>query len=150
GTPTGTVTFKDGNVVLGTVPITPTGVAKLTTSFATAGGHVITAVYSGDANFVGSAQVVTEQVNAPATPQATTTTLLASANPVVVGQAVTFSATVRGPAGAGTPTGSVTFVVGNVAVATVKLDASGRARLKGFFSVAGSFTVRAVYNGDHN
>src|SRR5262249_31811123 len=48
GTATGTVTFKDGHVVLGTAVVTG-GKATFTTSFAAAGGHVITAVYSGSA-----------------------------------------------------------------------------------------------------
>ena len=69
GTPTGTVTFKDGNVVLGTVAVGTGGTATFTTSFAAAGGHAITAVYSGDANFVGSSQALTEQVNAADHPQ---------------------------------------------------------------------------------
>jgi Ca2+-binding RTX toxin-like protein len=72
GTPTGTVTFKDGNVVLGTVAVRADGTAPFTTSFAAAGGHVITAVYSGDPNFAGSSQSLTEQVN-PATSGVTAT-----------------------------------------------------------------------------
>src|SRR5262249_54911728 len=90
GLPTGTVTFMDGNVVLGTAPVSPlSGKATFTTSFAVAGGHVITAVYSGDVNLVGSSQALTEQVNAPTTPpihKATTTALVASLNQVRVGQ----------------------------------------------------------------
>src|SRR5262249_10107459 len=69
GTPTGTVTFKDGGVILGTFAVGADGTATLTTSFAAAGGHVITAVYNGDPNFVGSSQALTEQVNAPVSPQ---------------------------------------------------------------------------------
>ena len=148
GTPTGTVTFQDGNVVLGTVAVGTGGTATFTTSFAAAGGHVITAVYSGDPNFVASSQALTEQVNAPTTHKATTTSLLASANPARVGQAVTFTATVRDPSGTGTPTGTVTFFVGNTVVARVTLDANGQARIRGSFSVAGRFTIRAVYSGD--
>ncbi len=147
-TPTGTVTFKDGNTVLGTVAAGAGGKATFTTSFAAAGGHVITAAYNGAANFVGSSQSLTEQVNAPTTRKATTTTLSASVNTVVVGQAVTFTATVRDPSGTGTPTGTVTFFVGTTAVATVRLDANGQARLAGFFSRTGLFTIRAVYSGD--
>jgi hypothetical protein len=147
-TPTGTVTFKDGNVVLGAVAVGPGGTATFTTSFAVAGGHAITAFYSGAPNFVASSQALTEQVNAAPTRKATTMTLLASANPVVVGQAVTFTATVRDPSGTGTPTGTVTFFVGNTVVARVTLDANGQARIRGFFSVAGRFTIRAVYSGD--
>jgi hypothetical protein len=146
-TPTGTVTFEDGSVVLGTVALGTSGTATLTTSFAAAGGHTITAVYSGDGVFAGSSQALTEQVNAPAH-KATTTSLSASANPARVGQAVAFTATVRDPSATGTPTGTVTFFVGNTAVARVTLDANGQARLRGSFSVAGRFTIRAVYSGD--
>src|SRR5262249_25011606 len=53
-TPTGTVTFQDGNVILGTVAVGTGGKATFTTSFAAAGGHVITAVYNGAVNFLGS------------------------------------------------------------------------------------------------
>jgi hypothetical protein len=148
GTPTGTVTFKDGNVVLGAVAVGTGGTATFTTSFAAAGGHVITAVYSGDSNFEASSQALTEQVNAPPTHKATTLALFASANPIVVGQAVTFTATVRDPSGTGTPTGTVTFFVNGRVVARVTLDANGQARIRGFFSVSGRFTIRAVYSGD--
>src|SRR5262249_31945392 len=123
------------------------GKATFTTSFAAAGGHVITAVYSGSAAFVGSAQSLTEQVNAT-TRKATTTGLVASANPARVGQAVTFTATVRDPSGTGTPTGTVSFFVGNTLVARVTVDANGQARLRGSFSVAGRYTIRAVFSGD--
>src|SRR5262249_34867566 len=64
GLPIGTVTFMDGNVVLGTGTVNPfSGKATLTTSFAAAGGHTITASYSGDVNFAASSQAMTEQVN---------------------------------------------------------------------------------------
>jgi hypothetical protein len=148
GTPTGTVTFKDGAVILGTVAVGAGGKATLTTSFAAAGGHALTAVYNGNTAFVGSSQALTEQVNAPPTPQATRTALSSSANPAVVGQAVTFTATVRDSTGTGTPTGTVTFFVGNTVVARVTLDANGQARITGSFSRRGQFTIRAVYSGD--
>jgi hypothetical protein len=67
GTPTGTVTFEDGSVILGTVAVGAGGTATFTTSFAAAGGHVIAAVYNGDPHFVDSAQRLTEQVNAGVT-----------------------------------------------------------------------------------
>jgi hypothetical protein len=148
GTPTGTVTFQDGNVVLGTVAVGAGGTATFTTSFAAAGGHAITAAYNGDSNFAASAQTLTEQVSAATTRDATITILLASANPVGVGQAVTFTATVRDSTETGTPTGTVTFFVGNTAVARVTLDGSGRARIRLSFLRTGRFTVRAVYSGD--
>jgi large repetitive protein len=54
GTPTGTVTFKDGMTVLGTSPLAAGGTATFTTSSLTPGSHSITAVYNGDTNFAGS------------------------------------------------------------------------------------------------
>ena len=138
----------DGTVVLGTVAVGTGGKATFTTSFAAAGGHAITAVYSGDAAFVGSSQALTEQVNAAPTRKATTTALVASANPVLVGQVATFTATVRRSAGAGTPTGTITFFVGNTMVARVTLDANGQTRMTRSFSGMGLFAIRAVYSGD--
>jgi hypothetical protein len=150
-TPTGKVIFMDGNVVLGTVGIGAGGTATFTTSFAAAGSHVITAVFAGDVfEFAASSQRLTEQVNALNTHQATTTALVASANPARVGHAVTFTATVRDPSGTGTPTGTVTFFVGNTVVARVTLDANGQARFTRSFSRTGLFTIRAVYSGDAN
>jgi hypothetical protein len=55
-------------VILGTVAVGADGTAKFTTSFAAAGGHTITAVYSGDPNFAASSsQALTEQVVAATT-----------------------------------------------------------------------------------
>jgi hypothetical protein len=50
GTPTGTITFKDGTTTLGKVTLTA-GQASLTTSALTLGKHKVTAIYSGDPNF---------------------------------------------------------------------------------------------------
>ena len=50
GTPTGTITFMDGNTPLGTVPLSGAN-ATLTTAKLAVGLHTITAVYSGDAVF---------------------------------------------------------------------------------------------------
>jgi hypothetical protein len=49
-TPTGSVTFVDGGVSIGTVPL-QNGVATFATQFATPGDHSIVAEYSGDQNF---------------------------------------------------------------------------------------------------
>ena len=59
--PTGTVTFKDGNVVLAVVTLRR-GKATLALSFATVGGHTIQAAYSGDGTFAASSQSLIEQV----------------------------------------------------------------------------------------
>jgi hypothetical protein len=73
GTPTGTVTFLDGATVLGSAPVGAGNQATFMTSFATTGGHAITAVYNGDGNLAGSSQSLTEQVNSAAPPTPTPT-----------------------------------------------------------------------------
>ena len=52
GTPTGTVTFKDGVTVLGIGKIKVGGTATFTASTLGKGNHSITATYSGDSNFI--------------------------------------------------------------------------------------------------
>jgi hypothetical protein len=61
GTPTGTVTFKDGATTLASVALSG-GVAKFTTSTLAVGTHSITAVYGGDATFVANTSAVLSQV----------------------------------------------------------------------------------------
>ena len=58
GTPTGTVTFKDGTTTLATESLSG-GTATYIDTALTNGAHSITAVYSGDANFRKSASTST-------------------------------------------------------------------------------------------
>jgi hypothetical protein len=89
--PTGTVTFRDGATVLGTVALNGSGIATLSTSVLAVGSHSVTAVYSGDANNSASTSPSLIQVVNKAS---TTTTLTTSPNPSLFGQVVTFTATV--------------------------------------------------------
>src|SRR5205823_4827993 len=106
GSPTGTVTFRDGSTTLGSATLT-NGTATLATSGLTAGSHTITVVFGGDTNFsTSTSAALTQTVNQAST----TTAVTSSANPAVFGQPVTFTATVSAVApSAGTPTGTVTF-----------------------------------------
>jgi VCBS repeat-containing protein len=64
GTPTGTVTFRDGASSFATTPLPANGTASASTTFTTAGQHTVTAQYSGDANFGGgTSSALTQQVN---------------------------------------------------------------------------------------
>jgi autotransporter-associated beta strand protein len=55
GTPTGTITFQEGAAILGTSPLGTGGLATFTTATPLAvGTHTLTAVHSGDANFMTS------------------------------------------------------------------------------------------------
>ncbi|MGX1853891.1 beta strand repeat-containing protein, partial [Streptomyces sp. NPDC055299] len=147
GTPTGTVAFviTDGAT---TVTLTGTlsgGTTSVTTSgLVTAGVYSVTATYSGDANFTASTGSGTQTVNQALT----TTTVSSSPDPSVVGQSVTFTATVAPVApGAGTPTGTVTFVItgGPTLVGTLS---GGVATASTSALGVGTFTVTATYSGD--
>ena len=82
----------------------------------------------------------------------TTTTLSSSANPSVVGQPVTYTATVAPvPPATGTPTGTVTFNDGASAIpgcASVALDSSGAATCTTSDLAAGTHNITAIYSGD--
>ena len=73
-TPTGTVTFKDGNTVLGTKPLSG-GQATFTTTALDAGTRTITASYSGDKTFGVSIATLVQTVNADGTVPASGTTV---------------------------------------------------------------------------
>src|SRR5947199_2448194 len=107
GTPTGTVTFKDGTTTLGTGTLNASGQATFTNSTLSVGGHSITAVYAGDINFKTSTSLaVMQTVNKTDTSAALTSSL----NPSTLTQTVTFTATVSAVApGGGVPAGPVTF-----------------------------------------
>jgi autotransporter-associated beta strand protein len=78
----------------------------------------------------------------------TGTSLTAAPGPSVYGQAVTFTASVQtASAGAGTPTGTVTFLEGNSVLASaVPLDGNGQAALTLATLPAGPHTITAQYN----
>jgi YVTN family beta-propeller protein len=148
--PTGSVTFMDGSNPLGAPVSLPTsGQIAFTTSTLSAGPHTITAQYSGDGNYAGSSSnSVTQNVNQTAT----LLSLTSSANPSVVGQALTFTSALSGtssvPPGVPAPTGTVTFTVDG-AVFGSPVSLSGELAAISITSlVAGSHTVSAQYSGD--
>src|SRR5205823_1161246 len=72
-----------------------------------------------------------------------------SANPSVSGQPVTFTATVKArTAGAGTPTGTVTFNDGASTLGTGTLDGAGQATFVTSTLAGGALPITASYGGD--
>ena len=67
GTPTGSITFRTGDVVLGTVPLI-NGQAAFTTTSLAVGDQTITAVYSGDLSFATSSASAQQTVLSQAAP----------------------------------------------------------------------------------
>ncbi|HEV2492793.1 MAG TPA: Ig-like domain repeat protein [Terriglobia bacterium] len=147
GTPTGSVTFKDGSTTLGSSALNASGVATLSLSSLTAGGHSITATYGGSASYSGSTSSALNQTVKQA---GTTTSLTSSSNPSNGGQAVTFTATVSPVAPASTtPTGTVTFFDGGTSLGTQNLS-GGTATLATSSLTVGAHNITATYNGDSN
>jgi hypothetical protein len=121
----GSVTFFDGTTPIGTASADASGHAVLATVFHTAGNHTLTAVFEGTGAFAPSRSAVIQE---SVTQDATTTTLVASANPAPVGQTLTLTATVT-PAftGAGAPTGLVILRDSGTIIAYAVLNSSGQA-----------------------
>ena len=146
GTPTGMVTFLDGGNSIYTGTLSG-GVATFTTSALAAGNHTITANYAGDASFSGSAASLTgnpQVVNKAST----TSAVISSQNPSSFGQSVTFTATVSPSApGAGTPTGTVTFLDGGSSIGTGTLS-GGVATFSTSSLAAANHTITTSYAGD--
>jgi uncharacterized delta-60 repeat protein/uncharacterized repeat protein (TIGR01451 family) len=156
--PTGTVTFYEGNTVLGTAPLETGRIGRVGCTDAIfdtilpVGSHDVIAEYPGDANHTGS---VSNTVTHVVIPASTTSTLTTSQNPSTVGQQVTFTDTVcRGPSGY-EPTGTVTFREGTATLGTGALAPGGPSGCsEAVFSTAslsaGNHDVTADYPGDTN
>jgi hypothetical protein len=173
GVPTGTVTIKNGSVVLGVETLAAgsgtSAQASLTTSSLAVGTHSLTAVYSGSANFGASTsssvvvtvgQEATKVVASPATltenllniltPEGVvslnplTATLTTTSGAPIAGQTITFSA-IASPGG---PT-VCTAVTNAAGVASCSASAGGavEVRLTGGFTA--TYAGNASYLGSH-
>lgn len=125
---TGTVNFYDGDTtLLGTAPLSSTGVASLTgVALANTVSHSITAIYSGDPNWLASQSVALPLAATTLPDNVVLTSNLSAVNP---GQALVLTATVTPSAtpalGAEqNPTGNVIFYDGTTVIGTVALSAS--------------------------
>ena len=152
-TPTGSVTFYDAGVAVGTGTLTMTSAGKatatLTTASLAAGGHSFTAVYGGDATFAAGSPSApfAHTVN----PAATKTTISSSALNVGYNQSVTFTAVVSPTAAnAGSPpSGSVNFYDGSTLLGSGALVNGVATLTKSNLGVSGH-QITAVYQGDGN
>lgn len=148
GTPTGSISVNDdlGNVCTITLPASDCSLASTAVGLRT-----VTATYLGDANFNGSSDTESHQVNKADT----TTTVTSSQDPSVFGQLVTFTATVSAaPPGAGTPNGTISFNIDGILYClNTPLNAARQAVCSqaGLPALpAGVRNVVAIYSGDIN
>jgi MYXO-CTERM domain-containing protein len=143
GTPSGTVTFKEGANTLGTGTLGAGGIATFTTNALPVGAHTITAEYGGSASFaVSTSDPMTQNVSSAAA----TIALTAAPSPATYGGSVTLTATLTGANG--TPTGAVTFKDGTTELGNGTLDGSGVATLSVSSLVAGTHSLGLAYSGD--
>lgn len=105
GIPTGSVTFQQDTVVIGTVPLVA-GVAQISLSSLALGSYLFVGRYSGDSTFVPSASTpLLQHVFA-----ATQTAVTSDHNPVPYGTPVLITATITVvPPGTGPADGTVNF-----------------------------------------
>ena len=146
--PTGTVTFYNEGGYLGSDTLDVPGTWSLTTSSLPVGCDSITAVYSGDTNFVGSSGSVLQTV------QATTTTTIVSCPSSTYGQPITLTATISGlgpTPGYGQSAGSVDFYdsTSGTDLGSATLDNMGSASLTtSTLMPGGQNSITATYSGD--
>jgi hypothetical protein len=160
--PTGTVTFYDsGTALVGPVTLYPYApnssstaytIAEILTTFAMPGTHVITAKYSGDANY---APVTTSASTTVDAVYPTAISLNPSATNVTYGQSVTFTATVTSQGKNPAMTGLVQFAGAQTftnITTTPGTDGSGNQMLTVTATnvPSGSGFYNASYAGDTN
>jgi|GEM_PF-663722 len=148
GVPTGNVQFLDGVSPLGASAL-QAGAATLVISNLSAGPHSITAHYAGDGNFNDSTSDALAQSVSRA---GVSIGLVASLAQSVVGQPVTFTATVSTGVlpSAGVPSGTVQFLVDGSNLGPPAPLTNGSAALTTSGLALGPHTITAVYSGDVN
>jgi hypothetical protein len=149
GSPTGTVTVRDGATVLGSGALV-SGKFVVSTSSLAAGSHRIFAKYSGDCNFqkhTSEALIQTVQQTVQKIPSGTA--LNSSANPSDFNESVTFTSTVT-PDAVTKPSGSVTFWDGTTKLGAGSLNASGSVSFTVSTLTAGKHNITGSYSGDGN
>ncbi|HWJ09832.1 MAG TPA: Ig-like domain repeat protein [Nocardioides sp.] len=148
GSPTGTITFTDGDTVLGTADVSSStgGVGSITVSTLTVGQHAVVASYDGDDSFNASSGSVAQKVQRAQT----STMVTSSANPSQSGEGIRFTAAVSPVApGAGEPSGTVQFTVNGANLGGPVAVVSGQATSNLFSSLSpGTYRIAAAYSGD--
>src|ERR1035437_2259463 len=143
--PVGTVTFNDGNAVLGSSTLNGIGVATYSTSTLAEGSHAMTATFNGAAAkyvLASTSAVLNQDV------QASSVVVLSSTpNPSIYSNPVVFTATVTAE-GTVPPTGVMRFLDGGREIGTATLVGNtGIATFTTSLLVVGSHQITAAYQG---
>ena len=143
----GTVQFKDGATDLGgAVTVDANGKASLTNSYAV-GAHSIVAVYSGSGVYQTSTSAPHALTVAPVVVEENTTTTLVGPSTASTGETLSFTASVS----TGVAGGTVQFKEsGRDLGSPIPVDATGKAKTTPIFTVAGEYSITAVFSGSGN
>ena len=137
------LTLDGGQAIAGSV--TTTGAVKFIVAGLTAGTHTAAVVYAGDVNHTAATgSTFTFTVN-----QAASKTTLTAGSAVVYGEPVLLTANVKWAGGAGSPTDTVTFWDGGMAVGTATLT-GGKAAVAVNLPTVGTHVFTASFSGDEN
>lgn len=140
--PTGSVQFKDGGANLGGSVALSGGVASYTTATLAPGQHSITAVYSGDGANAASAST---SLSYDVAQVVSTVSVSSSVSSTLLGQGVTFTASLTGKS----VSGSLQFMDGNTVLATLPLVSCPTTFTTSALGV-GVHQITVVYSGDVN
>lgn len=147
--PTGTVSFYDGGILLGSETLSGNQ-ATFTTSALGIGLHDITASYGGDTSFTGGSAAALPPGGAALIQSIeklpSTTTVSTDPNPSGGRELVTLMATVTGSGPV--PTGSVTFEVDGTILGSQALIGGAATFPMASLLKPGSREIRASYSGD--
>ncbi len=142
--PTGSVTFENGNTIIGTSQTLSGGEASVSTSALPAGPNSLSAVYSGDSNYQPHTVNLSQMVSAASSK----TSLSSTPNPSAPNQMVTFTASVTSPTTQ--PGGTVNFLDGSAVIGSATLNGSGQATFSTSGLAMGTSNISAVYAGNSN
>ena len=123
GTPTGSVDFLDGAIVIGSAMLDSTDMASITVSNLALGAHSITAQYVGDGIFGPSVSSILAETIVPGA--ASQIAITSSENPGIAGDTIQFNTAVTS-AGVIIPSGNVEFFDGATSLGTALLFPTAR------------------------
>ena len=133
-----------GNPVVFSIVSGPGKLSGNTLTVSGAGTVIVAANQAGNGDYAAAAQA-TESI--PVNKALPVAAVASSGNPVLLDNGITLTATIN--SGAGTPTGTVTFLDGSTALGTGTLT-GGTALFSTSSLAAGAHTITAAYGGDQN
>lgn len=145
GIPTGPVSLREGSAVLSQANLGANGTASFSLSTLSVGSHVLTVVYTGDANYAGSISTLGSVTVSLAQPALV---LSGPTAPVNVATAVNFTAVLT--SNGVVPTGALTLRDGASPITAQPIAGSGTLSFSVGTLALGLHAITVTYSGDAN